>query len=71
MNVIENASVVCRSAGEKNVCIIMDEVTGKTVRLENVAGVELELGMEGTVSYKAQPFAQILSFEPVMQEELV
>ncbi len=68
MHVIENAVVVGRSTGEKNVVIVENEVLGLTMRLENIKEIEVELGMEGRVIYNAT--SQLLSFEPVMVEEL-
>lgn len=69
MQVIENATIVCRSFGEKNIVVLENETTGETFTLENVKGIELELGFEGRVIYN-ETSNQLLSFEPVMAEEL-
>ena len=71
MQVIENASVICRSIGEKNIYIVHNENTGEELTLQNVKGIELELGMEGKFIYNEQASNQLISFEPVMAEELV
>lgn len=70
MQVIENASVICRSMGEKNIYIVQNENTGEEITLQNVKGIELELGMEGKFIYN-ESSNQLVSFEPVMAEELV
>ena len=70
MQVIENASVVCRSLGEKNLVIVENENLGVRISLENTKGIEVELGMEGRVIYNRATY-QMVSFEPVMAEELV
>lgn len=70
MQVIENAVVVGRSAGDKNLVIVENEMLGLTISLENLKGIELELGMEGRVIYKEGSSNQLLSFEPMMVEEL-
>jgi hypothetical protein len=69
MQVIENATIVCRSMGEKNIVVLENENTGVSYTLENVKGIELELGFEGRVIYN-ETSNQLISFEPVMQEEL-
>jgi hypothetical protein len=71
MQVIENASIVCRSIGENNVIIVENENTGKRISLQNPKGLELELGMEGRVLFNDQPVLHLVSFELVMEEELV
>lgn len=70
MQVIENASVVCRSLGEKNVVIVENENLGVRVSLENTKGIEIELGLEGRVIYN-EATRQMVSFEPAMAEELI
>ena len=70
MQVIENAVVVGRSFGEKNVVIVENEILGLTMSLENIKEIEMELGMEGRMIYKEGTTNQLLSFEPVMVEEL-
>ena len=70
MQVIENASVVCRSLGEKNLVIVENENLGVRISLENTKGIEVELGMEGRVIYNGAT-CQMVSFEPAMAEELV
>jgi hypothetical protein len=71
MQVIENASIVCRSMGENNVIIVENENTGKRISLQNPKGLELELGMEGRLVFKEEPVLHLVSFELVMEEELV
>jgi len=71
MQVIENAVVVGRSIGEKNVVIIENETIGFKMSFENPKGIEVELGTEGRVIYKEGAANQLISFEPVMVEELV
>ncbi len=71
MQVIENASVICRSMGEKNIYIVQNENTGEKITLQNVKGIELELGMEGKLIYNENSSNQLISFEPVTVEELV
>ena len=68
MNVIENASIICHSRGEKDVYTVKNENTGIIVSLENEAGLDLELGMEGSVVYNGN---LLVSFEPTMVNELV
>ena len=70
MKVIENASIVARCIGDIDMYIVMDELTGKTIRMQNPKSFELELGLEGAVSYQEEPFAQMVNFEMVMEEEL-
>ncbi len=70
MQVIENASIVCRSIGEKDIYIVQNENTGECITLQNLQGIELELGMEGRIVYNNLTEAQLLSFEPVMEEEM-
>ena len=70
MKVIENASIVARCIGDQDMYIVMDELTGKTIRMQNPKGFELELGLEGAVSYKEEPFTHMVNFEMVMEEEL-
>jgi len=71
MQVIENVVVVCRSFGEKNVMIVENENLGIQMSLENPKGIEVELGTEGKVIYKEGSTNQLVSFEPIMVEELV
>jgi hypothetical protein len=72
MKVIENAVVVGRSFGDKVVYTVMDELTGKTASMLGNNNIEsLELGAEGMVSYEAAGVVRMMSFETVMQEELV
>jgi hypothetical protein len=70
MRVIENVSIVGRVMGENDVCIVMNEVTGETMRLLNPKGLDLELGLEGVVYYKDQPDAQLVNFETIAEEVL-
>jgi hypothetical protein len=71
MQVAENVVVVCRSLGEKNMVIVENENLGIKLNLENPKGIEIELGLEGRVIYKEGENNQLISFEPVMVEELV
>jgi len=71
MQVAENVVVVCRSLGEKNMVVVENENLGIILNLENPKGIEVELGMEGRVIYKEGENNQLVSFEPVMVEELV
>ncbi|HEY4785813.1 MAG TPA: hypothetical protein VIH57_07180 [Bacteroidales bacterium] len=70
MQVIENAVVISRSQGEHNVVIVEDVNSGVEISLQNPKGIEVELGLEGKVIYKAETVNQLLSFEPVLIEEL-
>ncbi|MDP4208366.1 MAG: hypothetical protein Q8928_06075 [Bacteroidota bacterium] len=67
MKVIENASVVCISKGDSNIVVIMDENTGKTITLQDPKEMVVALGLEGILVYEE---TQVVSFEPVMEEEL-
>jgi hypothetical protein len=71
MQVIENASIVCRSIGENNVIIVENENTGRKIFLQNPKGLNFELGMEGRLVFKEEPLLHVVSFERVMEEELV
>ena len=72
MNVIGNAVVVGRSFGDNVVYTVIDEMTGKTISmLANNNNEIIELGAEGMVSYSAADVVKMMSFETVMQEELV
>jgi hypothetical protein len=71
MLVIENANVVSRSFGDHNVVIVENENTGMKLRLQNPKAIDLELGIEGRLIYKEEPVCQLVSFEPMMVEELV
>lgn len=68
MQFVENVTVVGRSLGEKNVVVVMNENTGKTISLINPKGIEVEPGMEGNITFLNE---QLESFVPVMAEELV
>lgn len=71
MQVVENAVVVCRSRGEKDVCIVENVNTGEQISLVNTKGIDLKAGMEGEVVYLEGEVNQLESFEAVMEEELV
>ena len=72
MKVIENAVVVGRSFGENLVYSVMDEMTGNTISmLANNTNEILEIGTEGMVTYETACVVRMMSFESVMQEELV
>jgi hypothetical protein len=68
MQVIENASIVCLSVGENNVIVVENELNGEKITLRYNTGAELELGMEGRLQFKD---GLMVSFEPIMVEELV
>ena len=70
MLVIENAIIVCRSLGENNVVVVEDLNSGIEISLQNQKQIEVELGMEGRMIYKAGTVNQLVSFEPIMVEEL-
>jgi hypothetical protein len=67
MQVIENAVVICRSLGDKNIVVVENENLGLTLSLENPKGIEIELGMEGRIIYNQ---CSMVSFEPALVEEL-
>jgi hypothetical protein len=69
MQVFKNATIVGRSQGDNNVIVVMNEETGNTVTLRNPNGLDLEIGAEGTVEFDTMS-AQLISFEPVMVEEM-
>lgn len=72
MQVVENAVVVSRSLGDKNIVVVENENLGLTLSLENPKSIELELGMEGIVIYKEiEGSCQLVSFDPALVEELV
>lgn len=72
MMLIENAVVVGRSFGDNLVYTILDEMTGKEVSMvANTQSEVLELGSEGMVTYETAGVVRMMSFETVMQEELV
>ncbi len=71
MQVIENAFVVCRSLGENNVVVVEDGNTGIEISLQNQKQIDVELGMEGRMIYKEGTVNQLVSFDPIMIEELV
>lgn len=69
MRVIENATVIGRSNGENSVITVMNEITGKMVKMVDLKGFDLELGAEGSVQYLKGSVNHIIEFEPVMVEE--
>jgi hypothetical protein len=69
MRVIENATVIGRSNGENNVIVVMNEITGKKVKLVDLKGFDLELGAEGRMEYLKGDVNHIIQFEPVLVEE--
>jgi len=71
MQVIENVSVICLSTGENNVVVVRNENNGHEFTLINTNGIEIELGMEGRIIFKNDAVKQLISFEPVMVEELL
>jgi hypothetical protein len=71
MQVIENVSVLCRSLGENNVVVVRDENTGNELTLINTNGIEVELGVEGRITFKNEAVKQLVSFEPILVEELL
>ena len=64
MHVIESAVVVGRSIGENDVYIINNPLTGGNSTIHNPNGVALELGQEGTLTYKKEAVNHFVSFEP-------
>lgn len=71
MQVIENASIVGHSFGENNVIVFENAVSGETYSLKNPNGFDFEMGIEGKLIFVEEPVMQLVSFEPVMAEELV
>ena len=70
MRVIENATVIGRSYGENNVILVLNENTGKKVKMVDLKGFELELGIEGKIQYLKGSVNHIIQFEPAIVEEL-
>lgn len=70
MRVIENATVIGRSYGENNVILVLNENTGKKVKLVDLKGFELQLGIEGRIQYLKGAVNHIIQFEPALVEEL-
>jgi hypothetical protein len=64
MHVIESAVVVGRSIGENDVYIINNMITGSNSTIHNPNGIALELGQEGTLTYKKDVVNNFISFEP-------
>jgi hypothetical protein len=64
MHVIENAVIVGRSIGENDVYIINNMITGGNSTIHNLNGIALELGQEGTLTYKKDAVNNFISFEP-------
>lgn len=69
MRVIENATVIGRSNGEHNVIVVMNESTGKKVKLVDLKGFDLELGTEGRMEYLKGDVNHLIQFEPALVEE--
>lgn len=70
MQTIEIATIIGRCRGENDLVVILNEMNGQTITLQNTNGLHLEIGEEGTVEFDGLS-AQLFSFEPVMAEELV
>jgi hypothetical protein len=69
MQTLESATIVGRSRGENDVVVVLNENNGQTIALNNPNGLNLEIGAEGIVEFDGLS-AQLISFEPVMVEEL-
>jgi hypothetical protein len=69
MQTLESATIVGRSRGENDVVVVLNENNGQTITLNNPNGLNLEIGAEGIVEFDGLS-AQLISFEPVMVEEL-
>ncbi len=69
MRVIENATVIGRSNGENNVIVVLNENTGRKVKMINLKGFDLELGAEGRIQYLKGSVNHIIQFETEMAEE--
>ena len=70
IQVIEKAVVLGRSWGEKNVCLVENQLTGEVVKF-NFSGQDvLELGAEGVIEYHAGTENTIISFVSTMEEVL-
>lgn len=70
MRVIENATVIGRSYGDKNVIVVLNETTGSKVKMVDLKGFDLELGAEGKLQYLTGSVNHIIQFESTMIEEL-
>jgi hypothetical protein len=70
MRVIENATVIGRSYGENNVVVVLNETTGKKVKLVDLKGFGLELGAEGRIEFLKGSVNHLIQFETAMVEEL-
>lgn len=71
MKVIENATIVGRSFGERNVYVIQNESTGKTISMLAIEGEEFELGTEGEVIFDNNLGTRMVSFLPAMEEAMI
>ena len=65
MHVVENAVIVGHSSGESDIYVFSNTQTGRQRTVHNPSGLVLELGQEGTLTYKESPISQLISFEPV------
>ncbi|MDP4227578.1 MAG: hypothetical protein Q8907_15450 [Bacteroidota bacterium] len=63
MEVVDNAEVIGRTIGEKDVYLIHDLATGAICSYVNSDGLDIELGMEGKLTYKNVSENEIVSFE--------
>lgn len=70
MRVIENATVIGRSFGEKKVIVVLNETTGEEISMVDLKGFDLELGAEGRISYLAGSVNHILQYESAIVEDL-
>ncbi|NJK97334.1 MAG: hypothetical protein HC830_00505 [Bacteroidetes bacterium] len=69
MRVIENATVIGRSNGDSNVIVVLNEITGKKVKMVDLKGFDLELGSEGRIEYLKGSVNHIIQFESALVEE--
>jgi hypothetical protein len=70
MRVIENATIIGRSFGDRNVIIVLNEATGEEISMVDLKGFDLELGSEGKISYLAGSVNHILQYESAIVEDL-
>lgn len=64
MHVIENAMIVGHSSGDNEVYVVSNMNTGAHHTIFNPEGIAMEIGQEGTLTFKNSPVSQIVSFDP-------
>ena len=64
MQVILNAMIVCHSSGDNEVYVVNNMNTGANHTVFNTHGIALELGQEGTMTFKESTDSHIISFQP-------